>query len=315
MDIEKRIKSNITLAPYTTYKIGGSAKYFFEAKNTQDVVDIIKWTKVKKVKFLLLAGGSNVLINDNGYDGLVIKLANQDLELKGERIETDGGVELAKVVSLATSNDLSGLEWAIAVPGTVGGALRGNAGAFGYSIGESVETIEVYNYDTGKVETLSRRECKFGYKDSIFKQKKHYIILKLILRLKGDTKKRITERLNEYLEYRKCSQPQLPSAGCVFKNLSIDKINAGNKILTMALQEKEIQFKDKVGAGVLIDLAGLKGKKIGGAKISLEHANFIINVGGASANDVIMLISYIKQQVRDKFGVQLNEEIEYFGFD
>ena len=256
------VKENVLLADYTTFKIGGPARYFFIAKNKQDLIKAIEFAKNKHLTFFILGGGSNLLVSDNGFKGVVIKIQSQDYRIDGTRIITDAGIELNTLVNLSIDNDLTGLEWAIGIPGTIGGAVKVNASAFGQNIKELVKNIKKINK----------------------------IIISVELDLKKGNKNISQELIKEYTQKRKNTQPlEYPSAGCIFKNTSGQ------------------------GAGRLIDQAGLKGTKVGQAMISEKHANFIINLGGAKSDDVINLIKLVKQTIKDKFDLELEEEIQYLG--
>lgn len=311
-DIE--IKKNIPLALLTTFKIGGPAKFFIEVENKEELIAATEWAKENKEKIYILAGGSNILISDKGVDGLVIKIKNNDALVKGERIECGAGAGLATLVNLAAQAGLAGLEWAAGIPGTIGGAIRGNAGAFNKRIGEQVETVEVFNVKKNKFKQFSRKDCEFDYRGSIFKKDNNLLIWQIILKLERGEITEIKNKMGDYLKYRGETQPKLPSAGSIFKNLSLDYLKNNNSYLAELALEKNIIKDNQAGAGWIIDLLDLKGKAIGGAKVSLEHANFIVNTGNATAENIITLISFIKQQARDKFGVQLEEEIQYLGF-
>ena len=314
MNIESKIKKDVSLAPMTTFKIGGTAEYYLEVEAKDELREAIAWAKGKKLKYFILAGGSNVLISDQGVKGLIIKLRNNSCTVKGRRIVCGAGTALAKAVSSATSYNLSGLEWAAGIPGSIGGSIRGNAGAFGQDMDEIIENVEVFDIGKEKFELFSKNDCKFNYRDSIFKKNNKLVIWQAIIKLKPGKAEDIKDIINQHINYREQTQPRLPSAGCIFKNFKVVGMKKNSqKLAELARQEKIIK-KEKIGAGWLIAKAGLKGKTIGGAKVSLEHANFIVNTKNATAEDVIMLISYIKQQVRDKYNVQLQEEIEYFGF-
>lgn len=313
MTIEAKIKNDYNLKPLTTFKIGGMAKYYLEISAKDELVEAYNWAKAKQIKVLLLAGGSNVLVNDKFIDALVIRLVNDKAIVRGERIEAESGVKLARAVSLAQANDLTGLEWAIGIPGTVGGAVRGNAGAYGGEIKDSLETVEYYDINKRKFDILSRSLCKFGYRNSLFKSSQSMVIWQSVLKLDKGGPDSIKTKIADTLDKRLKSQPKLPSAGCVFKNLMIDDLK-DNENLYSEIKEKGLGKDGKIGSGWLIAKLDINGKKIGGTKISLEHSNFIVNTGNATADDVVMLISFIKQQVRQYFGVQLEEEIVYFGF-
>ncbi|MDD5291118.1 MAG: UDP-N-acetylmuramate dehydrogenase [Patescibacteria group bacterium] len=310
-----KIQENIPLAQFTTFRIGGPAKFFIEVKEKDDLSEAIKWAKENKEKFYILGGGSNIIINDKGVDGLVVRMANDNIKIHGERMETQAGAVLARAVRLAMGDNLSGLEWAAGIPrATIGGAVRGNAGAFGSSMNDIVETIEVFNIKKGKFELFSHKDCCFDYRESVFKKDNNYLIWNAVLKLAKGNKKEIESAVNKFLESRQNRQPKLPSAGSVFKNLPIDYLKENNANIADLANQAGVIKDGKVGAGWLIELAGLKGKKIGGAKVSLEHANFIVNTSQATAEDIIMLISYIKQQVRNRFNIQLQEEVQYLGF-
>ncbi|MCG2699968.1 UDP-N-acetylmuramate dehydrogenase [Candidatus Parcubacteria bacterium] len=290
------IKENISMAEYTTFKIGGPAKYFFVAKNPKALVQAIKVAKKNHLPFFIFGGGSNLLVSDRGYKGLVIKIQNSKLKIKNHnsRLETiyaEAGAILSSVVVFSVKKSLRGLEWAVGIPGTLGAAAYGNVGAFGSTMAEIIKSVEILDANNLKISDLSKKECRFGEKNSIFKRNKNLIILSVILELQKGGKKEIEGKIKKFQFYRKGKQPLIfPSAGCIFKN------------------------PKGFSAGELIDKCGLKGKKIDGAQISEKHANFIVNLGGAKAKDVVKLIKIIKQKVKSKFKIELEEEIQYLGF-
>jgi UDP-N-acetylmuramate dehydrogenase len=310
------IKKNVSLKAYSTFKIGGRAKYFTVVKNTEEISKAISLAKEKKIPFFILGGGSNVLFSDNGFEGLVIKIQNSNLKIQNEnskfKIICDAGLPLMKLVLKCSKIGTTGLENLAGIPGTLGGAIWGNAGAFGREIGDLVEKVKILEVGSSKIKIkeLKNKDCEFGYRDSIFKKKKNCIILEATLRLKKGNKKEIEEKIKEILKLRKEKQPlEFPCAGSVFKNIPA-------KNLPKKIKEK---FKDKIkngflSAGILIDMAGLKGYRIGGAKISQKHANFIVNLGKAKAKEVVELIKLIKGEVKRKFGVKLKEEIQIIKF-
>lgn len=311
--IKDKIKENIDLRPMSSFKIGGTAEFFADIETKADLLEAVEWSRSNNKKLLVLGGGSNVLVNDQGVKGLVVRIKNDSIEPQGDCFFCGSGLLLAKAMIYANKAGLSGLEWAIGIPGTIGGALRGNAGAFGHSIGESVKTVEVYNNIRGNFDLLQKNDCDFSYRNSIFKADNNTIIWGASLKLDKSDPEDIRTLLENYLTKRASSQPKLPSAGSIFMNLPIEMLEKSNSSLAKMAAELGIIKDGYVGAGWIVDLLGLKGKTIGGAKVSLEHANFIVNTGRAKSEEVIMLISLIKQQARDKFGVQLHEEIQYFG--
>ena len=254
-----KFRKNVPLKNYTTFKIGGPAKYFFVAKRKEELIEAIKLAKKLELPFFILGGGSNLLVSDKGFDGLVIKF----------------GQPLSSYVS-------KGLEWAVGIPGTVQGAVWSNAGAFEKSMKDVVKEVEVFDTKTEKIKNFKSKDCKFGYRDSIFKKNKNLIILSVKIKSKKSNRKKI----KQYLDYRKKTQPlNFPSAGSIFKN------------------------PRGFFAADLIERCGLRGKRIGKVKISEKHANFIVNLGNGKAKDVKKLIKIIKNKVKNKFGVTLKEEI------
>jgi len=282
------IKKNVLLAKHTTFRIGGPARYFTVAKIKEDIVKAVRWAKQRKVPFFVLGNASNVLALDGGYDGLVIKLQTANYKLQNSNIYAESGVKLEDLIKLSAKEDLTGLEWAAGIPGTVGGALYGNAQAFDTKMSDIVKSVEVFDAKTVKIMNFSSKQCCFSDKSTIFKKNKNLIILSAILKLKKGDKKEIQKKIKEHLKVRKQRHPlNFPSAGSVFVNQ-----------------------KGKHPSSFLIEKAGLKGAKVGGAEVSQKHAGFIVNTGKATAKDVLELIKIIKQKVKNKFGINLKKEVQ-----
>jgi UDP-N-acetylmuramate dehydrogenase len=310
MLVEDKIKKNVILAPFTTFKIGGPARFFIEVKTKEDLEEAVEWAEKNGEKIYFLGGGSNLLIADEGLPGLVIKFSNREVNNMSPRFACGAGASLTYVISSAKAVGLSGLEWGFGIPmATIGGSIRGNAGGFGQSLGEVVETVETYDVKKHRFETLSQRDCQFGYRTSIFKQNPDLLVWSVVLKLKPEKVEEIQKKIEENLKKREAGQPRLPNAGCVFKNLFIDDVARVNSSLLEFINEQGVAKGGKLGAGYLVDLRGLKGKAIGGAKVSLEHANFIVNTGRAKAKDVMDLIELVKGEVKLRFKVDLEEEI------
>jgi UDP-N-acetylmuramate dehydrogenase len=310
MSIELKIKKNIPLAPLTTFKIGGPAKFYVEVAAKEDLVEAVEWAKKEKEPIYYLGGGSNLLIADEGLPGLVIKFANREAVNVSPRFVCGSGASLAYAISLARAAGLSGLEWGFGIPqATIGGCVRGNAGGFGMNTGDVVETVEAYDLKKNRFETLSQKDCQFGYRSSIFKTNLDLIIWSATFRLKPAPAEQINALVENNLQKRDSSQPRLPNAGCAFKNLFVDDIRRVNPQFAEFIDEQGVAKGGKIGAGYLIDMHGLKGKVFGGAKISLEHANFIVNTGRATAKNVIDLMEFVKKEILIRFKVELEEEI------
>lgn len=301
-------QKNISLKNYTTFKIGGPARYFFIVRTKGELVRVVKTAKESELRFFVLGAGSNLLVSDKGFNGLVIKIQNTEYKIQDTRIVAGAGATMGELVKLSLKNSLGGLEWMAGIPGTLGGAVRGNAGAFGLAMADSVESVEALDVKSLKFKVYSSNECRFGYRQSVFKKNKNLIIFSATLKLKKENKEKINKEIKEYSEHRKRRHPREPSAGSVFKNIKFSE----------ALAKKFPQFgqfqeKGKIPAAFLIGECGLRGKKIGGAKISEMHPNFILNFKNAKAENVKKLIRLAKQKVKNKFGINLEEEIGILG--
>ncbi|MFC1721803.1 UDP-N-acetylmuramate dehydrogenase [Patescibacteria group bacterium] len=299
---------NKPLKDYTTFRIGGPAKYFIEVKEVSRFVEIMTFVREHKLRFFILAGGSNVLFLEEGFPGLVIKNSTGEIKRQGNNLIVDSGYDLHGVVRYACKEGLAGLEKLAWIPGSIGGSVYGNAGAYGSSIGDLVRSVEVFDLQDGQLKEFSASHCEFSYRNSAFKSR-NYVILRVILEFKqGDTDVMFS-KCEDINQERKAKNPQLPSAGCFFKNIPIADVK----------NNKEVQGYleglpgDKIPAGLLIDKLGLKGKTIGGAMISKKHANFIVNNGNATADNVLKLADLVKTKVRDTFGIQMELEVLIVG--
>lgn len=316
-NLNNKIKLNEPLSAHTNFKIGGPAKFYFEAETSEELTRAVQVANELTLSFILLGGGANVLVSDNGFSGLVIVAKNNQWSIEGETVRAEAGVNLAFLVQQTIEAGLTGLEPLVAIPGSVGGAVYGNAGlpqVEGGCIGDWVEEVQALSVD--KIINLSREQCQFFYRQSIFKQTKD-VILEAKLKLNRGDKVESQKLIKKYIEARKNQPYDKPSSGCVFANVEVKDDTQKDELRRKITGEEKLEgflIKGQIPAGWLIELSDCKGKKIGGAQISEKHANYIINVGDATAENVIMLISYVKQQVRDKFGVELHEEVQYLGF-
>jgi len=308
------IQENVPLAPLTSFRIGGPAKYFVEVRNEEELIEALNYAKQHVLGCFVLGGGSNLLVADKGFSGLVIKMKIDLFEVdeKNLKITAGAGVFLAKVVNQSIDHSLSGMEWAVGIPGTVGGAVRGNARAFGKNAASVVESVKALDIDTLETKTFMHDACEFTYWGSIFKKNDNLVVLSATIKLDVGDKEKSREQIKETVTKRISGQPQgMGSAGSFFLN----PVVTDQQLIAKFEQDKQMKIKDdKLPAGWLIDQLDLRGKKIGGAMISEKHANFLVNTGNATADDVVMLMSFVKQQVRDALGIQLQEEITYLGF-
>ena len=303
-----QIKENILLAQYTTFKIGGPAKFFVVINQKEDLSAALSWAKEKGLLVLILGGGSNLLIDDEGFSGLVVQISLDDWNFQGQDVLAGAGVLVADLAQEASRRGLRGLEWAGGLPGTLGGAVRGNAGAFRFEISQVVKKVEVWRQ--GQIVNLDAAECGFEYRASLFKTKlKDDIILNVELALAKGDKEESSRQLADFLLHREKKQPIQPSAGCVFKNFCFVSEHDLKKELRESLPAEFVKYK-KIPAAWLVEKAGMKEARVGQARVSAEHANFIINLGNAKASEVKELIRQIKDKVYNKYHLQLEEEIQ-----
>ena len=295
IEIEKlKINTDISLANLTTLKIGGRSEWFAEPKDFKELRILLRWVKEKKIELRVFGAGSNLLINDYELPGLSIstrKLNGSKIDDTQGTIRAMSGETLPKLARKAANAGLHGLEWAIGIPGTVGGAAVMNAGAQGSCMAEKIISVEVAPLSGGNSFHLKNEELNFSYRNSLL-QKEDLMVLSTYFQLEpGYSKEEICRATKENLMKRTSTQPyHLPSCGSVFRN------------------------PEPLKAGELIESVGLKGKRIGGAEISKMHANFIVNYSNATASDFKELISLIQTKVKDKYGFLLHTEVKELGF-
>ncbi len=286
----ERLEQNVPLAAYTTFGIGGKADFLYGAGTPEELARAVRCAQELRTPFFVLGGGSNVLVGDSGFRGLVIKNQCSEILTNGETITCQSGATLQHVVDAAAESSLSGLEFAVGIPGTVGGAVRGNAGAFGKGIGEVLSAAVILTQD-GEVHQVDRDYLEFDYRESRLKRTSD-VVLSASLRLSRQDRKDIKQRTESHLSRRKESIPwQSKSAGCFFKNVDGPQ--------------------GRISAGLLLDQIGAKGMREGNARVSAEHANFLINAGSAKASQVRRLAQRLKVKVRQKFDIELQEEVVY----
>jgi len=276
------------LARYSTFRIGGPADYFYRLKDSALLPDLINFAKEHSLKYFLFGGGSNILFHDDGFRGLVIHLESSKLEIKDDQVIADAGVSIPQLIKAAIESHLFGLEKWGGLPGTVGGAVRGNAGCNGLETKDILVEAKLFNPQTSQLHTENNSFFNFSYRSSTIK-KTGEIVLQAVFQLRKseisiDEQKKL---LAEITRERASKQPPGSSCGSFFKNPS-----------------------PETPSGKLIDQAGLKGTKIGGAQISEKHGNFFMNTGSATFADMLALAELAKKEVKSKFGIALEEEIQ-----
>lgn len=287
----KDIKENESLRLHTTYKVGGVAKYFISPENIDELIKLVKYLKENKIKYMILGNGSNTIFSSKTYDGVIINLNKiNNITINGNKINVEAGYQLIKLSMDAMNNNLTGLEFASGIPANIGGAIFMNAGAYKSDMSEVLEDVTFLDENL-EIKTLTKDELDFSYRHSLF-QEKDYIIISANLVLQEGNKDEIKELMDNRKKRRIESQPlEYPSAGSVFRNPAED-----------------------IYAGKLIEDLGLKGYSIGDAKISEKHANFIINTGNATGEDIKSLIDLVKTKVKEKYNIDLIVEQRFINF-
>lgn len=306
------IKQEVPLAPYTSFRIGGASRLFSAASSRWELRQALAFALQRGIPCHILGGGTNILVSDSGFDGMVVKAELAQVGVRGRTIEAEAGVELMHLVERAAAQGLAGMERLAGIPGTVGGAVRGNAGAYGTSIGEMVREVTVLDLETLEFLRLGAAECHFGYRTSLFKERGGLIVVSASLELSPAPCGQIAEKVQETLAKRLAKNLQAElSVGSFFMN----PVVTDQRVVQAFERERQTHCRDgRVPAGWLIERAALRNRRVGGAMISERHANYIINTGNASARDVRELAATVQQEVAQKTGVVLQEEACYLGF-
>lgn len=287
---EENIKINEPMSKHTSFKTGGPAEIYIIGKTLEQIQEVLKYSNQNNIQLYIIGNGSNLLVSDEGIKGIVLKIAVDNIETLesdfGVLVKAGAGVKIMALAQILKKDGITGFEELAGIPGTMGGANYMNAGAYGKELKDIIVSTKAINKETGEIETLKNEEQELKYRSSIFKNRK-YIIIETMLNLQKGIPEEIERKMNDFLNQRKQKQPiEYPSAGSTFKR--------GEKFITAKL----------------IDECGLKGYQIGGAQISEKHAGFIINKNNATSKDILDLIKYTKKKVFEKFGVQIEEEVE-----
>jgi len=305
------LQRNIDLAPLTTFHVGGKAEYFTKITEVLELAEAIEYAEKNHLPIFILSGGSNILFSDKGFPGMVIQIQDGGIKVSGGKLYCGAGVSLLDVVHAACEAGLSGMERMAGIPGSLGGAVRGNAGAFGMEVGSVVSSVKVYTKDTGMIREYNREKCAFGYRMSAFKKNPNLVIISVEIKLIPGDRNLLMKIASETIALRESKHSQkVRCAGSFFMN----PVVKDEKLFAEFKKDTGTESKDKkLPAGWLIDHVGLRGKKIGGAMVSAQHPNYLVNVDNATAEDVVMLASLIKTRVRDELGIRLKEEVQYVG--
>lgn len=284
---------NEDLSKYCTFRIGGTAKYFYKAKDTQTLIELIKYAKGTNLPYYIIGGGSNILFADEGFDGLIIKLETEKIEIVEDIVTADAGVLVSQLIKTSIENGLSGMEKWVGLPGTVGGAVRGNAGCNGLETKDILLKAVILDPQTAETKEVFTDYFEFDYRSSKIKQNNELVLSATFQFEKSDLdQEQQQEIMKEIRTNRQTTQPFGASSGSFFKNPSKEQ-----------------------PAGMLIDQAGLKGTTIGQAQISEKHGNFFLNLGGATCADMLKLAQMAKEKVKENFGIDLIEEVQYIAIE
>lgn len=296
----------MALAEKTTFNIGGPARYYAEVNDLDNLHEALSFAQEHHIPWFVLSGGSNVLFREQGYDGLIIHITAHAVHYKGEQVTTDAGAALSDTIRASAERELSGWESMCGIPGTIGGAVRGNAGAFGTEVKDVLVSARALDTQTGEIREFSNKECSFDYRTSFFKQNPDWIVLSAAFKLTHNSQgnpaatcaETVAERNKRHLQNVQC-------AGSFFKNPVCPPA-----VVRQFESDKGVASKgSKVPAGWLIEQCGLKGTRVGDALCSEQHPNYIVNTGNATATDVLTLRDTIKSAVKEQFGVALEEEV------
>ncbi len=290
-----------SMSKFTTLHIGGPVQFLIEVTDTEKLVALLAFLTGEGIAYHLLGGGSNVLWQDEVFEGVVIKVRSSKSEVRGDTLCVDAGTPLATAVTTAIKHSLDGLVWAAGVPGTVGGAVRGNAGAMDSDTGKTLKSVDVWR--NGDVLTLKPEDCGFSYRDSTFKHSNEIILSATYQLVPGD-KAVMMKRMADFLKQRTGKYPALPSAGSFFKNVSFSDWKHD-----VAKLPEHFSATHKVPAGWINEQNGLKGYRVGGAMLSKEHGNFIVNVDNATQADVLAVVDEIQHRAYTNFGITLEPEV------
>lgn len=302
------VTPDASLAPRIRFGVGGPADLYIETPCEPSLIRALEILDREGLRWAVIGGGTNLIVADEGFRGAVLRFLGCGIELLDQRIIAEAGAELETLVDFANAAGLAGLETLAGIPGTVGGAVYGNAGAYGRSIGECVHAVRIW--DGREVRRLEAAECAFDYRESIFKQRPGWVILSAELRLVAGEAEQLRRRSAEIVSLRAQKYPaDMHCAGSIFKNLLYDRLpeSARNAV------PPELVREGKAPAAWFLEQVGAKGLRRGGMQVAHHHANLIYNAGGGTARELMELIAELKRRVRERFGIELEEEVRYLG--
>ncbi len=302
------VRPSVSLAPYTRFGIGGRADLFAQTADARAFAAAVGVGRRGRLPVYVLGDGSNVIVSDSGFRGLVLRFTASDVRVRGAEISSDAGAPLETLVTTSVDHGLRGLETLARIPGSVGAAVYGNAGAYGHSISETVTSVEIF--DGREVRRIGNEECGFVYRGSVFKQHKDWMIFQVGFELETGDRDALQARVAEITAVRdEKFPPSMRCAGSIFKNLYLDDLPPAARAEVPARVVRE----GKVASAYFLEQVGAKGMRQGGIRIADYHANLIYNAGGGTAAELRDLIAELKQRVENRFGIRVEEEVQYIG--
>ncbi len=304
-----QVRSLAPLSGYTRFGLGGPADLFAETKNAEAFLAALRIAQESGLPFTVMGGGSNLVVADAGYRGIILKFSGDSMRISGSQVTVEAGAVLQNLVDGTTAAGLKGLETMTGIPGFSGAAVYGNAGAYGHSISESVASVMFHDGSTTR--RFSNAECEFRYRESIFKRHKEWMILSVDLTLTESDAGALQKIAAEIWAIRNEKYPPaMKCAGSIFKNFLVANLPAA---VVEALPPKVIR-EGKVPSAYFLEQADAKGLRIGDIQVATYHANLIYNDGNGTAADLVAVIAKLKRRVADRFGITLEEEVQYVGF-
>lgn len=316
-DVERRLASipGLTALPgallsrYTRFGIGGPAHLYAETADEAAFIAALQIVRASGHEYAIIGGGTNLIVSDDGFQGIVLRFTADAIRSAGTCMESEAGATLQRLVDYSIDHGLKGLETMTGIPGSVGAAVYGNAGAYGHSIMERVAQVRFF--DGAAVRSFTNAQCEFHYRESVFKRHKDWIVFSVELHMDRGEVEELRQRADEILKVRNAKYPpDMKCAGSIFKNLILDELPASVRAQT----PQRVVREGKVPAAWFLEEVGAKGMRNGGIHVADYHANLIYNAGGGTARELCAVIGELKTRVRDRFGLGLEEEVQYVGF-
>jgi UDP-N-acetylmuramate dehydrogenase len=303
------ISEHALLSRYTRFGIGGQAELYVETTSEQSFMQALNVVRVSRAEYTVIGGGTNLIVSDAGFPGIVLRFTSRDISSLGSNVRAEAGAELQALVDYTIGSGLRGLETMTGIPGSVGAAIYGNAGAYGHSINESVRQVRFF--DGSAIQTFGNAECEFHYRESVFKRHKDWIIFSAHLELAPAPTEELRQTADGILKVRLEKYPAaMKCAGSIFKNLIFAELP---EAVQRQVPERVIR-EGKVPSAYFLEQVGAKGIQNGGIRVAEYHANLIYNTGAGTARELCEIIADLKSRVQNRFGLTLEEEVQYVGF-